>query len=218
MSVAHYANDSGGAIAATRAEISISNSIVVGNVSQYGANAILGSARLRSSIVGDDGRELFSHTTRIAPGIFAGDLADNGGRTQTAALLPGRDNPATDSADARLAAATDQRGVARDAHPDIGAFEAQGRDGAALIGSDRQDILWGTDRSDQIDGRGGDDVMRGLAGGDDLRGGADDDTVRGNRGNDVVDGGGGSDDFFGGRHDDSLRGTASSSSSGSAST
>ena len=96
--------------------------------------------------------------------------------------------------------------MARDAHPDVGAFEARGQDGTALIGTGEPDVLRGTDRSDRAEGRNGEDLLQGLDGTDELHGGAGEDTVRGNQGNDVVDGGGGSDTIFGGRGDDSLRG------------
>src|SRR5262249_32509248 len=61
-------------------------------------------------------------------GPLLGPLQDNGGPTATMALLPG--SPAIDAGDPTLAVdqhgqplTTDQRGVARDAAPDIGAFE-----------------------------------------------------------------------------------------------
>ena len=54
--------------------------------------------------------------------VALGDLADNGGPTPTMALPAG--SPAINAADPALAPATDQRGFARDALPDIGAFEA----------------------------------------------------------------------------------------------
>ena len=50
-----------------------------------------------------------------------GPLADNGGPTLTQALLPG--SPAIDAANNAVCPATDQRGVARDAACDVGAFE-----------------------------------------------------------------------------------------------
>ena len=50
-----------------------------------------------------------------------GPLADNGGPTLTHALLAG--SPAIDAADTAVCPATDQRGVARDAACDVGAFE-----------------------------------------------------------------------------------------------
>jgi hypothetical protein len=52
-----------------------------------------------------------------------GALGDHGGPTQTVSLLSS--SPAIDAADPSLAPATDQRGLPRDALPDIGAFEAQ---------------------------------------------------------------------------------------------
>lgn len=68
-------------------------------------------------------------------------LADNGGPTQTIALLPG--SPAIDAGVRIAGITTDQRGVPRDhgSSPDIGAFEAQytqsqvrrGRGGVAFV-------------------------------------------------------------------------------------
>ena len=58
----------------------------------------------------------------VAPGATGVDvLADNGGPTLTHALLAG--SPAIDAADTAVCPATDQRGVARDAACDVGAFE-----------------------------------------------------------------------------------------------
>src|SRR5262249_44065845 len=56
-----------------------------------------------------------------AAALGLGALGDHGGLTQTVALLSG--SPAIDAADPSLAPATDQRGLPRDALPDIGAFE-----------------------------------------------------------------------------------------------
>jgi parallel beta-helix repeat protein len=53
-----------------------------------------------------------------------GPLADNGGPTQTMALLPG--SPAIDAGTAAGAPCTDQRGFGRIGAVDIGAFESQG--------------------------------------------------------------------------------------------
>src|SRR5262249_6527724 len=120
----------------------ISNTIVVGNSSYYGTNNI--SAELLSNghnIFGDT--TVFGATTgdRLGVGpsqVFAtGLLADNAGPTQTIAL---RNDP-TDPALNRGAAgddipAIDQRGLYRDAHPDIGAFELGAR---LLFGSGNDD-------------------------------------------------------------------------------
>jgi predicted outer membrane repeat protein len=53
-----------------------------------------------------------------------GPLQDNGGPTQTMALLPG--SPAIGQGNSANSLATDQRGYLRDATPDIGAFELNG--------------------------------------------------------------------------------------------
>ena len=60
-----------------------------------------------------------------SPSILLGPLADNGGPTQTMALLPG--SAAIDAGDDAICPTTDQRGVARPygAHCDIGAYEAE---------------------------------------------------------------------------------------------
>lgn len=60
-----------------------------------------------------------------SPSILLGPLADNGGPTQTMALLPG--SAAIDAGDDTACPATDQRGVTRPqgAHCDIGAYEAE---------------------------------------------------------------------------------------------
>jgi hypothetical protein len=56
-------------------------------------------------------------------GMAPDPLADNGGPTPTMALPAG--SPAIDAASILFAPGTDQRGFARDAHPDIGAFEVE---------------------------------------------------------------------------------------------
>jgi PKD repeat protein len=61
----------------------------------------------------------------ISSSILLGPLADNGGPTQTMALLPG--SAAIDAGDDEVCITTDQRGVIRPqgAHCDIGAYEAE---------------------------------------------------------------------------------------------
>jgi hypothetical protein len=58
---------------------------------------------------------------QIVVDALLGPLADNGGPTETQALLPG--SPAIDTADNAVCPATDQRGVPRDATCDVGAYE-----------------------------------------------------------------------------------------------
>lgn len=69
-------------------------------------------------IVGSVDDLIGTSTNSIDP--LLAPLADNGGPTKTRALLPG--SPAIDAGDPN-AGLTDQRGVPRDVHPDIGAFE-----------------------------------------------------------------------------------------------
>ena len=132
--------------------------------------------------------------------LFAGDLADHGGPTQTLALRDAPDNPALAGADPADAPATDQRGVARPlpagTAPDIGAFELNQTNGnGEILGTPRGDRLCGTAANDVIRGLGGDDLLRGLAGDDRLFGDRGDDRLQGNQGIDELTGGRGSDRF-----------------------
>jgi hypothetical protein len=60
-------------------------------------------------------------TDQVVSDALLGPLADNGGPTQTHALLAG--SPAIDAADIAVCPTTDQRGVVRDAACDVGAYE-----------------------------------------------------------------------------------------------
>ena len=162
------------------------------------------------SLVGGDGRAIFAEATRIAPGIFAGILGENGGLTRTVALRLDRDNPAIGGADPETATATDQRGVARDAHPDLGAFEATRQRGVTIVGSERSDVLRGTNDPDRLQGAGGDDTVIALAASDQLFGGEGNDILKGGMGVDGLRGGSGADRLTGGRNDDVLRGGSNS--------
>ncbi|MDY3551876.1 choice-of-anchor Q domain-containing protein [Gemmata sp. JC717] len=81
-------------------------------------NLLVGSGSVGGLSNGANGNVVVP--TVAAAGLDPAGLKDNGGPTQTIALLPG--SPAVGGA-ATSAGATDQRGVARDARPDIGAFE-----------------------------------------------------------------------------------------------
>ena len=135
-----YGSGGGGVSADT---IRVRNSLIVGNAALDAAsNDVRGTIRSDGlSLVGGDGREIFAEATRIAPGIIAGVLGENGGLTRTVALRLDRDNPAVGGADPETATATDQRGVARDAHPDLGAFEATRQRGVTIVGGERSDLL-----------------------------------------------------------------------------
>jgi Ca2+-binding RTX toxin-like protein len=90
-----------------------------------------------------------------AAALGLGALGDYGGLTQTVPLLSG--SPAIDAADPSLAPAADQRGFARDALPDIGAFEAQRPTltrGVAAVTVNEGSPATNTGTFDDADGRG----------------------------------------------------------------
>ncbi len=216
-------DDGVGGIAADT--VSLSNSIVLGNaVLTYAATGLVGTAsdisgsitRAGGNIVGDDvfdgdvrvgsatAAEVFAATTEAAPGVEGGALGENGGPTPTVALLAG--GAAIGRADAETAAATDQRGFARDRRPDLGAFEDGAGDGIVLVGTEGADDLVGGAEGDQLSGLGGDDTLRGARRPDALDGGDGDDTLTGGRGADALAGGAGDDVLRGRRGDDRIDG------------
>jgi hypothetical protein len=87
-----------------------------GAITSLGHN-LIGNNQDASGLVASD----FVGTTDSPLDPLLGPLQDNGGPTQTMALQPG--SLAIDNGDPDGAPALDQRGVARDASPDIGAFE-----------------------------------------------------------------------------------------------
>ncbi|KAB7745655.1 family 16 glycosylhydrolase [Nostocoides sp. F2B08] len=74
-----------------------------------------------SNVINDGSCNPNGTTDQSNTDALLGPLADNGGPTLTHALEAG--SPAIGAADAAAAPATDQRGFARDADPDAGAFE-----------------------------------------------------------------------------------------------
>jgi hypothetical protein len=111
------------------------NAIAAGNSAGSGADLFLsaGAVAANYTLIGNTADSGISGGTGnvLDPSyVGLGPLADNGGPTQTMALLPG--SPAIDAGDDSvlgppLALATDQRGMPRrsGAHVDIGAYEAQ---------------------------------------------------------------------------------------------
>ena len=110
-----------------------------------------------------------------------GPLADNGGFTQTHALLKG--SPAIDAAGPD-AAPTDQRGLPR--NPDIGAYELVfcAKVPVNRIGTSGKDKLRGTNKADGMLGLGGNDTLVGKGGKDGLCGGPGKDKLKGGPGKD----------------------------------
>jgi hypothetical protein len=130
------------------ATVSVKNTIVAGNAAQtsspdaagifasHGFN-LIGIADGSSGWTGAD--LTGSSSTPLNP--LLGPLQDNGGPTQTMALLPG--SPAVDAGDNTGAPAFDQRGVG---YPrivgdiiDIGAFEVQNGPGGGAVGAGAHD-------------------------------------------------------------------------------
>lgn len=113
------------------ADIAIENdgAIISNGANIFGQSAVAGAAP--TDLLGVTADQVFAQTV-AKPGsglgtpILAGVLADNGGLTQTVALLDDPANPALNAANPADAPALDQRGLARDATPDIGAFELGG--------------------------------------------------------------------------------------------
>ena len=134
-------------------DLTITNSTITGNSATHtGGFRSLSTATIKNTIVANNigpdcsgnvgsitsaGHNLDSDNTcdltagGDLPGVnpMLGPLADNGGPTQTRALLPG--SPAIDAGDNNGCPPTDQRGVARPSGDscDIGAFEAAGLQG-----------------------------------------------------------------------------------------
>lgn len=208
-----YSLGSGG-IAAQN--IALQNSIVLGNLGGLpeqvqgvlglsGGNVVGGDLFDGATDVGDvTAAQVFAATIEIAPGVFAGLLADNGGPTKTIAIRT--DGPAAGAADPATATPTDQRGVTRDARPDLGAFEAEVAEGLVLTGGPGPDALTGSEFADKICGMGGADTLRGGGGGDLIYGGKGCDVIKGGEGDDVLYGGKGRDRIVGGLGDDVMLG------------
>jgi hypothetical protein len=149
-----------------------------------------------------------------------GALKDNGGLTQTQALLGG--SPAINAGDPGALGSggtacpkADQRGAGRD-DCDIGGYERVKCEGVVVnrVGTNGRDILAGTPGddgflafggNDLIRARGGDDGACGGAGKDLEKGGAGKDRLSGGPDNDVLDGGPGNDSCDGGPGRDTLR-------------
>jgi hypothetical protein len=122
----------GGGICVNAGTLTLSNSLVAGNFKGSGsssANDIAGAVDPSSgfNLIGTGGsggliNGVNNNLVGVAnPGL--GPLGNNGGPTQTMALLPG--SPAIDAGNPASAPATDQRGLARFGNTDIGAFEYQ---------------------------------------------------------------------------------------------
>lgn len=152
---ADHATATGGGIwIGSDGSIAISGSIVAGNTAGGGMidiNPGTGSLQTNFSLIEQTGLTITGSDNIIGQSANLGPLADNGGPTQTHALLPG--SPAIDAGDPAAMAGVgnvplfDQRGVGFDrvlnGRIDIGAFEVQ------VVPSDSADF----DSDDDVDGR-----------------------------------------------------------------
>lgn len=235
--------DFGGGIASF-GTTKITDSTIAGNSSVNGSNitATSGTATLTNTIVADPTRSNAGNSVNCAgtfivsagfnlsddntcaltqptdlPGVepALGTLGDNGGPTETMALL--QTSPAVDAGNDTTASGTDQRGLPRPSDfpdeanvadgSDIGAFELQvppptgggGGGGDAATCSGVTATIAGTDGVDRIRGTSGADVIAALGG---------DDIVNGGRGEDLICGGDGKDKLKGGPGKDRLLGEA----------
>ena len=107
------------------ANATLTNNVLEGNGGAF-ACAIEGGGAATitsggSNVINDGSCNPNGTTDQSFTDALLGPLADNGGPTLTHALLAG--SPAIDAADTGVCPATDQRGVARDAACDVGAFE-----------------------------------------------------------------------------------------------
>src|SRR5262249_52788808 len=135
------ASSSGSAIANVVTSLALRNATVTGNTgspavhndaaltaantifSNPGGNCDAGITSLGHNLESADECGLHAAGDLTGRNPLLGPLADNGGNTDTAALLSG--SPAIDAGDPATCPATDQRGVVRPQGPacDIGAFE-----------------------------------------------------------------------------------------------
>jgi CSLREA domain-containing protein len=124
---------SGGGIHINSGTLDFSNNIIANSLDGYDCFSPYGVGVNHNNFIGD-GSCNSSNTSDLigfqSGEITLGDLQDNGGPTETMALLPG--SPAIDAGDDAICAAApvnnlDQRGVIRPQgnHCDIGAYEAQ---------------------------------------------------------------------------------------------
>ena len=206
----------GGNLGARSSSFQLKGTIISGGAAATGANC----GTLTGGSFSSQGGNLEAPTIQCGLSAAAGDiltfdaglgpLANNGGPTDTLALLPG--SPATDTLTAGCPPPdTDQRGVHRPIGKacDVGAFEAfpdcYGRS-PTIVGTERSDVLTGTPKADVFLALGGRDRVRGLAGNDTACGGAGKDKLIGGKGRDRLNGGRGADTLIGGRGKDVLKG------------
>jgi Ca2+-binding RTX toxin-like protein len=234
----------GGGVANSYGTVTLTNSTVSGNSAGRQGGGVFtingGTFNLANTILANSpsGGDCFNSATLNPSGVNLvedgscgssfpagtdpnlGPLANNGGPTQTHALLAG--SPAIDAVtDGSCPPPNeDQRGVARPqdgdgdtfADCDIGSFEvitlcdtATPTFGCTVNGVPNQ-ACEGTGVADTIVGTNGPDVILGRGGIDTISGGNAEDVICGGEGNDTLSGNSGIDRLFGENGDDTLNG------------
>jgi hypothetical protein len=206
-------------------ELTITHSIVAGNTAitsepdvdgnfvSNGYNLIGNGDGSTGFTNGINGDQVGTGSNPINP--LLGPLQNNGGSTETHALLAG--SPAIDAGDPNFTPPPefDQRGSGfprvldgdndGTATVDIGAFESEFPPPTTdIIGTPGDDHLRGTDNGERIFGLAGDDHLRGRDGNDEIFGGPGDDRIRGDDDNDTLIGGPGDDRMRGGDGSDTF--------------
>jgi CSLREA domain-containing protein len=199
----------GGGISRQGGSVALRDTLLAGNIDGGG------QAPDCSGTINSNGNNLVGTTAGCTFGAqptdlpnkapMTGPLADNGGPTQTHALLTGSEAIDAGSAGAPT---TDQRGLPRAGTADIGAYELTLCSGVAVnrIGTAGNDSLLGTAGADGFLADAGNDVASGLGGNDALCGSGGNDTLKGGAGNDKALGEAGKDKLVGGAGKDRLVG------------
>ena len=164
-------------------QFSTTSSIIAGNEGDLdlsgddytsGGNNLIGNGDGAAGFVSGENGDLVGNTENpLDPEL--GALQDNGGATQTQALL--KDSPAIDAGSNPNNLTFDQRGegfTRTNGAIDIGAFENQSLN------------LKGTNKSDVLSGASGDDTIFGLNGNDLLQGNNSNDILYGGNGRDTL--------------------------------
>ena len=194
----------GGGIGRTGvASYTMRNSILAGNVLPGKHDALTASRVITSqnynvlgavngcSMANAGNEPIGSAVTPVDPKLDP--RANNGGPTQTMALLGG--SPAIDGGNptASQCESKDQRGVPRSlsGRCSIGAYEPTTCQGKVVnrVGTDGANTITGTSSADGILGLGGPDTLSGLGSNDGICGGDGPDTLSGGEGDDSFDGG-----------------------------
>jgi hypothetical protein len=113
----------GGGISNYHGILHARNTIIAGNRADLGPDFLGDLGSFGYNLIGDtQGGSGFDPTDLLNVDPLLGPLQDNGGPTQTMALLPG--SPALNAGDPNQLGTTDQRGVVRTGGVNIGAYQA----------------------------------------------------------------------------------------------